>query len=330
MSVFFFGYSHLWLSVNENPFQSKVASPSSLKKKSIKSKNSDDEAETSIVRTPSKISLSRTRIASNLEDGKVSLWNPFKILAFFTMFCLEALKESFVYAFNHPAPFMLLVLIVGLLIGAAQTVGPHQAYLNLAWELASWYGRWVILGILSSIGLGSGAHTFILFLGPHIAQVTTAAYVCKTTNFLADTTARIICPPEPYTREEVIAVWSILLKVLGSTLAWGAGTAIGEIPPYLLARAAVSASSKASGIRREMKQLSVRSSGLSFTERMRVFMYHMVTGLGFWGVLASASIPNPLFDLAGMTCGYFRVPFGTFFLGTFFGKTFIKSIIQAS
>lgn len=26
---------------------------------------------------------------------------------------------------------------------------------------------WVILGILSSVGLGSGLHTFVLFLGPH-------------------------------------------------------------------------------------------------------------------------------------------------------------------
>ena len=30
---------------------------------------------------------------------------------------------------------------------------------------------WVILGVLSSIGLGSGLHTFVLFLGPHILRV---------------------------------------------------------------------------------------------------------------------------------------------------------------
>ena len=30
---------------------------------------------------------------------------------------------------------------------------------------------WVGLGVLSSVGLGTGLHTFILYLGPHIAAV---------------------------------------------------------------------------------------------------------------------------------------------------------------
>jgi hypothetical protein len=31
---------------------------------------------------------------------------------------------------------------------------------------------WVGLGVASSIGLGSGLHTFVLYLGPHIAMFT--------------------------------------------------------------------------------------------------------------------------------------------------------------
>lgn len=34
---------------------------------------------------------------------------------------------------------------------------------------------WVVLGVLSSIGLGSGLHTFVLFLGPHIVRIANAA-----------------------------------------------------------------------------------------------------------------------------------------------------------
>ena len=30
---------------------------------------------------------------------------------------------------------------------------------------------WVGLGVLSSVGLGTGLHTFLIYLGPHIAQV---------------------------------------------------------------------------------------------------------------------------------------------------------------
>ena len=41
-----------------------------------------------------------------------------------------------------------------------------------------------------------------------------------------------------------------------------------------------------------------------------------------------ASIPNPLFDLAGLTCGHFKVPFSTFFSATFIGKSIIKVHIQ--
>ena len=41
-------------------------------------------------------------------------------------------------------------------------------------------------------------------------------------------------------------------------------------------------------------------------------------------------IPNPLFDLAGITCGHFLVPFGTFFGATLIGKAVIKMHIQVS
>lgn len=50
--------------------------------------------------------------------------------------------------------------------------------------------------------------------------------------------------------------------------------------------------------------------------------------LGFFGILLFASIPNPLFDLAGITCGHFLVPFATFFGATFIGKACVKASIQ--
>ena len=37
---------------------------------------------------------------------------------------------------------------------------------------------WLVLGIASSVGLGTGLHTFILYLGPHIAKVALTAAVC--------------------------------------------------------------------------------------------------------------------------------------------------------
>lgn len=40
-----------------------------------------------------------------------------------------------------------------------------------------------MLGVASSIGLGTGLHTFVLFLGPLIANVTLTAYECGTLDF---------------------------------------------------------------------------------------------------------------------------------------------------
>lgn len=42
------------------------------------------------------------------------------------------------------------------------------------------------------------------------------------------------------------------------------------------------------------------------------------------GPYVSLQIPNPLFDLAGLTCGTFLIPFWTFFGATAIGKAFVK------
>jgi hypothetical protein len=42
----------------------------------------------------------------------------------------------------------------------------------------------------------------------------------------------------------------------------------------------------------------------------------------------SYQIPNPLFDLAGITCGHFLVPFWTFFGATLIGKAIVKTHLQ--
>ena len=49
---------------------------------------------------------------------------------------------------------------------------------------------------------------------------------------------------------------------------------------------------------------------------------------GWFAILACASVPNPLFDLAGFSSGYFLVPFKTFFSAVVIGKSIIKTHIQ--
>ncbi len=57
---------------------------------------------------------------------------------------------------------------------------------------------------------------------------------------------------------------------------------------------------------------------------LQVAVYETVRRYGFWAILAAASIPNPLFDLAGLTCGHFGIPFWTFFGATLIGKAVFK------
>lgn len=68
------------------------------------------------------------------------------------------------------------ILAVGAVISAFFLLdGPHDEYKQLAIDIGIFSGYWILLGVASSIGLGSGLHTFVLYLGPHIAKVTMAA-----------------------------------------------------------------------------------------------------------------------------------------------------------
>ena len=63
-------------------------------------------------------------------------------------------------------------------------------------------------------------------------------------------------------------------------------------------------------------------------DKAKILIYDNMEKYGFITILLCASIPNPLFDLAGITCGHFRIPFKKFFFATFIGKAIIKVHIQ--
>lgn len=92
--------------------------------------------------------------------------------------------------------------------------------------------------------------------------------------------------------------------------------------------------------------------------RAKKAVHRLVERVGFFGILLCASVsqlrhspivilytcsslslththkhtctqfPNPLFDLAGITCGHFLIPFSTFFGATLIGKAIIKMNLQ--
>jgi len=237
---------------------------------------------------------------------------------------LQKEKENLL---KHKKTCSTIVLVTVFITLGYLLEGPHQNILLSAKNEIFLCAYWVGLGILSSVGLGTGLHTFLLYLGPHIAKVTLAAWECGSLDFPEPPYPdEIICPENGST--SLVNMWTIMNKVRLEAFMWGAGTAIGELPPYFMARAAaLSGSDPDNEDLEELEELLESEKNDIFT-RAKKAVPKLVERVGFFGILACASIPNPLFDLAGITCGHCLVPFWTFFGATLIGKAVIKMHIQ--
>ncbi|OCT92226.1 vacuole membrane protein 1 [Xenopus laevis] len=278
---------------------------------------------------PSFISDRKTRDIE--ERQSIVLWRkPLITLQYFILEVLINLKDWSIRLWHRRMMVMSVLLLLAVLSVAYYIEGAHQQYVQYVEKKCLWCAYWVGLGILSSVGLGTGLHTFLLYLGPHIASVTIAAYECNSVNFPEPPYPdEIICPDEEGT-EGAISLWTIISKVRLEACMWGAGTAIGELPPYFMARAA-----RLSGVETDDEEyaefeemLEHAQTAQDFATRAKLAVQNLVQKVGFLGILACASIPNPLFDLAGITCGHFLVPFWTFFGATLIGKAIVKMHIQ--
>jgi hypothetical protein len=200
-------------------------------------------------------------------------------------------------------------------------------WFELAVKESSW---WMVLGILSSIGFGTGLHSGVMFLFPHVLQVVAAAEACNTTSGLVGWfhhPCKLDCltttGPKDGSAVTVVRIW---LLVTVQCMLWGWGTAIGELPPYLVSKAARLAGSKDSEYEAEL-EASRKSKDLF--SRMKIWTIDFTEKHGFFGVFLLASWPNAAFDMCGMCCGYVLMPFWTFFIATSCGKGLVKVNLQA-
>ncbi|ONM58910.1 Vacuole membrane protein KMS1 [Zea mays] len=234
---------------------------------------------------------------------------PFKTLSFFVLAiaqnlertCSSVLKKGY-----QLKTAMLLVVATWLLL--MFTDGLNEKHLQ---ELF-WYVRfglwWIILGVASSIGLGSGLHTFIMYLAPHVALFTIKAVQCGRVDLKSAPYDTILLERRPSWLEkdclqfgppiyhETIPFSKILQEVYLEAILWGIGTALGELPPYFLSRTG-------------SVHTALRTNTL---------------------LIEDVKVPNPLFDLAGILCGQFNIPFWKFFLATLIGKAIVKVCIQTT
>ncbi|KAG8078139.1 hypothetical protein GUJ93_ZPchr0007g4148 [Zizania palustris] len=289
--------------------------------------------------------ISEMREKHKLELENLTLTkHPFRTLHFFMLAMLQYLKRLATYILSKGALFVLLIVLVlapGLLL--VVTDGLHKKeFLNYA-RFVLW---WVSLGVASSIGLGSGLHTFVLYLGPHIALFTIKAVQCgridlKTAPYdtiqlkkgpsWLDKKCSEFGPPlyQASAHSVRIPVFELLPQVQLEAVLWGIGTALGELPPYFISRAARLSGSEPEAVK-ELDTAALNEHGpiASTLNRTKRWLLSHSQHLNFLTILILASVPNPLFDLAGIMCGQFGIPFWEFFFATLFGKAIIKTHIQ--
>ncbi|KAF9897954.1 Vacuolar membrane protease, partial [Lobosporangium transversale] len=212
--------------------------------------------------------INRRRIALETERQEISVYtSPLTVLSYFVLYLLHEFRMLLVWIVSQQYLLVALPLLTAVVYFVYQTDGAHQPLLKHAESGLIWYGYWTLLGIASSVGLGTGLHTFILFLGPHIAEVTLAAYKCGNTNFDVRGDQRFICKSS---EADVVSltIYAIFRAVQWESFFWGFGTAIGELPPYFVARAAALSGNRNEELAAIEDLLKKKPDSVSYKERI--------------------------------------------------------------
>ncbi|TMX01952.1 hypothetical protein EJD97_023000 [Solanum chilense] len=285
----------------------------------------------------------------NRELEHLSLTNqPLKTVKFF---CLAVLKCLHQFSVNTIKCSCLVVILLATAGGSLlftrgrayeETLQPVQELLKYL-RFGLW---WLVLGVASSIGLGSGLHTFVLYLGPHIALFTIKSVSCGRVDIKSapydtiqlrsgpswlDKDCSEFGPPLFSLPGARVPLTSILNQIQLEAILWGIGTALGELPPYFISRAA-SISGREGELMEDLDSASKEDTGIisNHLKQIKKWLISNRQYLNFFTILVLASVPNPLFDLAGIMCGQFGIPFWKFFTATLIGKAIIKTHIQTA
>jgi hypothetical protein len=131
----------------------------------------------------------------------------------------------------------------------------------------------------------------VLFLGPHIAEVTLTAFQCGSLDFAVRGPNSFVCVnPAADPTAVSLSIWSIIQKIYWQSFCWGTGTAIGELPPYFVARAAAMAGQHSE----EMDEIDALQKkapeNRTLKDHVYLFVYNIMQRLGFLGIFLCASV----------------------------------------
>lgn len=263
------------------------------------------------------------------------LTHPLRTGYYLVFWTVYSAQNGAAWFLNHPVTLYLL-LPLGLAYAGLRSLEGNEVLVH---EIDAWGNFmiwWMGLGVLSSIGFGTGMHSGILFLFPFIIKVCLSAEACRGVNF--DTRIDVWYNSEPFHCNQEnggekfgngSGFWAVFLKVLPVSMLWGAGTAIGEIPPYFMSWAAAQAGQGNEALEEVEEDLKSKNIIKRIFARMLQQMLWVIKRFGFWGVFFLASWPNAAFDLCGVVCGYLRMSFWEFFGATLMGKAVVKVSLQS-
>ena len=165
--------------------------------------------------------------------------------------CVRLLYTVHTRGLLHSSESNLFVFFRGMCALMQVDIAAYMEQLDGVWGLlhqaeflAEYVTWWVGLGVLSSVGLGSGLQSGVLFLYPHVLKTIFAAQHCNSTVFESETDMWFRSPPGLFhcTTEMGAGAgagfWDIWWKIIPACFLQATGTAIGEIPPYWVTRAA--------------------------------------------------------------------------------------------
>lgn len=256
------------------------------------------------------------------------LQSPFTTLYLFIRVVIDyviyMIKTLLTSAYTRFVVLPLVLAYVGLRFGMDDPQSEKIVDLiDFCVTYATW---WFGLGVLSSIGLGTGMHSGILFLFPHIFRIVSASKACPSMDFDAtcdmwwqDCSMECNTPAAEMKGVEASFMQCVMACLIPAML-WGGGTATGEIPPYAISRAAALSGQ----VDEELEEMMGETKGEDPFSKMKAWMVDFVEKHGFMGILVMSAWPNAAFDLVGICCGQLNVSFWTFYIATFIGKACIK------
>ena len=233
--------------------------------------------------------------------------------------CFDYMKDVIKLYSQNIKDALLFILIFNLFWNQLHFIDCLEDYVNyINYNIyISFY--WLGLGVLSSIGLGAGLNTGLLFLFPFVSEICINSINCGHTNFDLYGDNKFKCE----SIDNDPSIFLIFLKTIHCVVLWGIGTAIGEVPPFYFAR---KAKLNNSNFKLDYLDKINKNSTLEWANRK---MIDFIKKHGFYTILFFASWPNMMFDACGIACGFCLISFKEFISATIIGKAFIKSPTQA-